>query len=430
MFCDKGQNLMAIVNRWRPNTRFTDPFKNPVSFKGSFNGRQMYYVVPSNFFYNFFCKPAFEIVSHYLKFKYDLTIASIPDTSKVLYEHKDNFAGCILMNTYARYQWADFSYLYIVDGILIYSAKPQRGFVWYSFVKPFDKWTWTYFLISIPVAAVVLYVLYFTKPLEDRVSLYDCSWGITQIVCWDSIKVAQPNLAMLWHLSGFMLCTFVLIAAYTGLLTSFLVYPPYLWDPIDTIEQYKATSMKWFANRAYTSYFSSDPVMKSRSVALDLKASKSSSLYEEPLKNIMKEPSEYVLIGAGVTYDLNTYFMDTEGNIPFHISNQRQSLVQLSYFFQKNALYQEKFNKNMMAQWESGVMFYLEERKNFNNKLSSVMRAIREKRHPPLVSDGIQLTHVTGAFMILFMGYISGSLSFVVENLKRVKQLKYLFAKD
>ena len=155
-------------------------------------------------------------------FNFDIRVSISKPGSGVkqaLTNNEVDFGGCYHSMTHARYQFADFSYVYIFSRIRIYSIKPERGYVWYSFIKPYPYSVWILIILSIPVSGLVLYMLYLINEKEETRSLSNCMWDVCKIICWDSISITNPPISVCIHVGVYFLMTTVLVAAYLGLIT-------------------------------------------------------------------------------------------------------------------------------------------------------------------------------------------------------------------
>ena len=138
MFCNKGQDVIEKTNTWREQTGFTSPFSLAKSFKGQFFGAKVrYYCHDWGPWLNLQIGN-FDYLEKSLNFKTDIWIRSPYDIQNLISTNQVHLGGCAHTMSHARYQYADFSYIYADYGLKNYSMKPERGLTWYSFVMAYQ----------------------------------------------------------------------------------------------------------------------------------------------------------------------------------------------------------------------------------------------------------------------------------------------------
>ena len=280
--------------------------------------------------------------------------------------------------------------------------KPKRGLVWYALVEPYTYECWILIILNIPLFGGVLWLLYrYDRNVVNR-RLLDCLWDTTAIVLWDGISLKNRSASVSVLLGIFMFGSFVIINFYFGEVTSFMTVKPYLWKPIITLDQFKniENDMKYLVWKgSYEETLFDDELMKSKMHYIPYDASKSFgyNAYLQ-LKFMMDNPREYVVIGTGIEYDINEFFMDVYGDHDFHISSETLSLAMACLFFKKSSLYQEEFNIQMMRLQGTGIRQLIDHLYEHYHLLTNIRNARNNNRVPPLQSDKIKLDDMTVHF--------------------------------
>ena len=420
MFCNKGDDIIQKSYTYDPQSKFSEPFHFPLSFQNNFFKKTLKFGCRSVSFFNGGTGRIVATVGQYLDYKVEVVPHSTKVLQKYLEENKVDFDGCYNGFSSARYQWADFSFIYDLMGMKILTKKPERGYVWYSFVKPFGYQVWAGVFVSIPAVGLVLYILYLVNPLLGKKTFGDCIWDAFQIMAWNDIKVTNPSIPVVIHLSIYMLASAVLVFAYFGSVTSLLIQQPYLWPPMDSLGQFKESSMKFLVRRGLIEerLFEDDDVMPSKMhyVPFDKEKGAIFNYAIKPLEMVLENPKKFSLIGAGLLTYVSKFFMYTNGEHEFYFSDERINLSLIGFFFKKDKLYQEAINRKVMFMWGIGIIQHLREIAVFGTKLGHKRNAIKEKRYPPPPpSDKIQMIHLTGGFLILLVGYVSAIFCLAVE---------------
>ena len=421
MFCNKGEDQIKNVNSWNFKRGFSSVFQLPQSFKNNFYGKSLEFDCGVKKWFDDEIFPTMNAIAKYMNFEIKLVQNPVRELQKTLYSDKADFGGCFHSVTHVRHKWADFSHPYSFSGLKMYSIKPRKGLLWYSFIKPFEPITWSFIIFSIILAGFILYLLYYFEN-DKTTSLYDCIWDAVRIFCWDNFIISEPTLSVCLHLGAYMLCALALISAYMGLVTSFLISPPYLWTPIDSLEQVRYGDIDWIVRKGLyeDNFFQDDEMMqdKKQYIPYNDSLSTNDNNNKMPFITLLNYPRSTVFIGSGWENYLIELYTDTDGSHPFHTSRDSLSLGYTSFFFKKNTLYQHFFTVYTMRLWDFGISFY--EQEMFNNlaKLRGLSNAINENRIAPVTkSDQLQLSHLTGPFIIFFIGSALAVVSLFGENL-------------
>ena len=102
----------------------------------------------------------------------------------------------------------------------IYSIKPERDLVWYSFVRAYQYPCWILIILSIPFNGMTLYLLYKLDREAHNMPLGNCIWDVTRIILWDYIQLTRRPGKVCILLITIMLGTLVFISDYLGEVTS------------------------------------------------------------------------------------------------------------------------------------------------------------------------------------------------------------------
>ena len=178
--------------------------------------------------------------------------------------HQTDIAGFWHSMDATRYKYADFSYPYDYGRLRIYSVKPDRGLVWYGFVKAYQFECWVIISLSIPLCGIIVYLLYKYGREDYRMPLWNCLWDISRIILWDSIPLKNRPGKVCIILATYSLGSFMVISYYLGEITSFITAKPYLWQPMNSFSQLKSSSMKYVVRKGFfeENLFLDDIIMK------------------------------------------------------------------------------------------------------------------------------------------------------------------------
>ena len=420
MFCDKGNDDLQLITKRNSKTGFSNGYRKPQSFKQNFFGKVLKFDCINKDIFSL--SPGLTIfsINKALGFTLQLIEKSPREVQNTLLSKTTDFSGCFHLLSYARYQWAEIGYMYGMSNLIMISVKPRKGFRWYSFVKPLSPEVWLWTFLSIPPAAFGLYVLFKIDPRTTDRTLGDCLWDIIQITLWDDINISGPSIGLIIHLSSYMLTTFTLIAAYIGLVTAYMVDAPYLWPPMDTLEQFQLGTMKYVVRRGLfeDKYFDDDPIMKPRKVYAPFDKTKSYNYNFDrtPLQMLLDNPTELVVINTGMQGGIYDFFVDDEGKHDFHFSKNGITFMLYTFLFRKDTLWVEGFNRKLTRIWDTGIVKYIEKTMDLAIVMKGIKNAKKQKRFAkPPPSDKIQLIHVAGGFVIMGIGYFCSFVSALVE---------------
>ena len=183
----------------------------------------------------------------------------------------------------------------------------------------------------------------------------------------------------------------------------------YQWKPIDTIEQFKDSSMKYLARKdaGDNVLFQNDETMDKRIQYIPYDDAKSFyyNTLKKPLAMLIENPKDFVIIRVDMEDWINYYYTDVNGEHDFHVSKETVSSVILGFYFAKGKLYLEAFNVQMMKMWEVGIMQHWNDMLAFKFKLKCIKMAKDNNRQPKAKSDKILVVHLTVGFVILGCGF-------------------------
>ena len=424
MYCNHGKDVMSLANTWKMGIGFSSMFKPAKSFKNQFYGKELVYVCYAAYVFEDGLENRMRVLEEKLNFTVKLAVHVTWQLQELL-TSKDKellFGGCYQAMTHPRYQFADFSYIYRTYGMKIYSIKPERGLVWYAFAQPYQYPCWILIIFSIPICGLVIYLFYkFDKNVVRGIGLGDSIWIIICILSWDSIRLKNRPWKVCFFLMTYMLGTYVVVSNYFGEVTSFMTAKPYLWPPMDSLEQFKKSSMSYLVKKGLyeENMFMNDSIMEKKKIYVPNEVNKS-NLYnyvEKPLEMVVNNPKDYAIIATSWESTIDNYYMDTNGNHDFHISKEDLSLMMTGFFFRKGSLYQEAFNIQMMKLWEAGIMQHFNDIVDYREKLTNLKNAQKLDREPPFISDKIRVVDMTSGFVLLSFGLI---LSFIALGLEYI----------
>ena len=422
MYCNAGNDIFEEINRWRSDRGFDLNLKPASSYKGHFWGLELKYQCTNSYFWDDLFKDIFSVLEKKLNFTTKHVKYPKDQNLLAVVNRWAHIGGCLNVNNPTRYKMVDFSYSYELRGETFYSARPRRGLVWYTFIKPFQYGVWVVILISIPICGIVLHLLYEFDFDEQEKGSGDCIWEIFTIMCQDSINSSNRAGKICILFTGYLLGSFSFFYIYTGQLTSFLTTKPFLWLPLDSIYQFRESPMQFLVKEGdyIIDMFIDDSSMRDRILQVpdDQGQSRVWNIYKKRLTLVLENPRKYAIIGSGWESAINQWYTNTEGWREFHYGKVKLSLNLFGFFFPKDSLYQNAFNIQIMRMWESGIMQHLNDKKDFMYFMQNIRNAINENRQPPKINNKIQLVHMTTGFILLCLGYFLSFILFIIEWFK------------
>ena len=216
----------------------------------------------------------------------------------------------------------------------------------------------------------------------------------------------------------------IIISAYTGSVTSFTTTKPYLWKPMNSLDQFKYSSMEYLVRKGFSEekLFADDQTLKDKMMYVPYNTSKSKryNWYEKPLEMIVQNPRKYVSIGTRqIEGTIQQFYMDTNGQHNFHISRNRFSISMSGFFFKKGSLYQEAFNIQVSYLWKFGIIQYFYELDdNFNKQRNLRNARWRNRTKSSTSTNEKQCAGMSGGCFVLICGLILALVTLVLEKLK------------
>ena len=435
-YCENGRDNLNLINAWDPIKGFKNNFSLPSSFKGTFKGSTLKLGCPENrmWVWNLIDKDYIGILQRLLYFQTEIihpsdglggsVVNGTPNgVMAQVWSRKSDIGICYNAADLTRFDFVDFTPNYDSMPNVIVSAKPPKGITKYAIIKPYGWFTWVLILISLIATSIIYYITLKTNvegeagESNSNVSYGDCLFDMVQILLWDSFTKKNIGLAAMILLVSFQLFVLVLISAYMGSVTSFIITPEYLFPPIDTLEQLKESDRKWLALDGYHGdMFNFDPLMKSKR---ELIASKDGSPanYIHGIDKVHENPSQYVLIASdGVKFDMMGSYMDGDGNMPFYFGKEPMGSVSVVFFLSKLATYKKEISISMTRMRDFGLMNKIRSDFDFNfitnskRKGKELGRNFREE-----FGVSIELVHLQGAFMMWGIGLLASLVIFVAE---------------
>ena len=100
-----------------------------------------------------------------------------------------------------------------------------------------------------------------------------------------------------------MVGTLVFISDYLGEVPAFMTEQSDLWDPIDTLEQLKNSSMRHLVVKGFyeENLFTKDTVMEMKKMYVPQNENEPAwyIYYDKPLERVLENPRDYVIIRSG-----------------------------------------------------------------------------------------------------------------------------------
>ena len=413
MFCAKGKDVVQKYNSWDTEEGFRYNFNLPQSFKNQYFNKRFLQACSHRPLFDMYDKPVVLIMMGLLNFRLGYGYGVNSDLKR----GKFDFLGC--GNIMHSESGVTYSTFYRYAAMTITSVEPDRGYEWYSFVKPFSFIVWLLIISTIPLSGMVLFLLYNGESFETK-SLYDSVWDICRLILWDSIQFpTEPTTSFYIHSGSYLLFAMILFSAYSGIVTAFLISPPYLWAPIDTLEQLVQGPMKWVTRSPnflmYLSASSYHSVLKAKMVITEFNSSISDGS-KETYQLMLNNPVLYVTIGIGDEY-VQMQFVDSNGQHKFHIGKERLSIQYVAFMFRKSTLYKEPMDNALLRLWETGIMLKLI--KDTDNHVLTFhkpkRKAENEQYDDQNRTDQITLNQLVGPFILLIMGSCSALISIILE---------------
>ena len=382
-YCENGKDRIDLINVWRHQLGF----RNPVTFRPSFNGK---------FFGNtlkmgtFWLSPNIHIVgkyengsniidgTHYRNYKIiaeklNFTLNFVPHLginkmnfgkyAADLKSGKTDMVGGGWTCKYSRYlQTGDVSASFFhVDGYHIVSIEPlKKSNPWSALVKPFKVAVWIGVFFIIFVSSFILYIVRrFSQTKKGKGIFWNSLWDIVVITCWDKARCPQPSWAIIFHLSFYMLAHYVLLSVYFGEYSAHVVFPSHATPPIDTLEQLWKTDMKWVSGyhghtNLWLNYFKYVPDIKERHFNFTLQENETFGV--SALRKIATHPYNMVFLQMPIhsKFEIMKHFITPAGR-SFYFSKESFLPSYQCNYYKQNFYGKEAMNKMIMRLRDSGI---------------------------------------------------------------------------
>ena len=409
-FCNHGNDEVQLSDMWRRG--FKKPFQLERSFTGNFHGVivKMAVVFIPYVVYQQGIDSNGDPVYNGSKYLYYAELARMLNLKwRLLNQKRISYSTIRKMNAgkfdviggsmpsyYKVFPSVDFStYDFDFHNVII-SGKPPKGIKWYAIFQPLSLNVWLLIIGSVFGTGFFLFIIRYFDCSKSHMkpSLSNCIWDITKIICQDGISTQKPSASEILILSVYMALSFVLIAAYLGILTSFMSAPQYLYPPIDTVGQLEKSGHLFIdvnsIDRNVRSFFQLyNPEMLNRSVIVPY--NRSEQTYLTALRPVIEQPEKFVFIKnyAGAISAIQEDYMDPDGNIPIHFG--RDSIGGTGYtvtWFPKHAYFTNAFNVAAIRVHETFIDKYLNRHLLFVGKLRGIRNAKNKNR--PLIESPLQ----------------------------------------
>ena len=445
-YCDKGNDIIVQSNSWSLQRGFENRFLLKSSFKSSLFSRKIKVGIFPIAFGTMIVgrqkngKPIWggnvykllKLLAYHLNFHMEVVPVKTVGTSVngtltgllgLIANRKVDFGGPMLVPTYYRYKFVDFSTPYYKTDLSIVTVKPPRGLKFFSFLQPFSFSLWICICSTVLLTAAVMWAISQVTLYEDKQqSLGNCIWQVVKILMWDTTTMKNPSGVMMLLLSCYMLMVFVIIAQYTGALTSFMTKEPFLWDPIESMEDFsRSSSLKWVGEReiAVTEVLLQDPNMAKRFVSIPHTKSLLQSMIIG-LQSLLDHPEKYCYPQrkTQLVTVINSFFIDINGGHKFHIGKEPFDSVDIVNFLQKGLIYKKLYDLYLLRMNQFGlserfVQGMIDDLEKFGRR-----KAIEENRLPePERGSEIQLKHMSGAFIMYSILVGFSVITFTAEQI-------------
>ena len=295
------------------------------------------------------------------------------------------------------------------SGANIVSVQPLKDLHWYAVFQPFEWYVWLLILFTFPLAGVSLFMLRkFSTNTNDTASLSRSMWDVTIIYCWDSIKISNPSSYVAIMLGFFMIGTMILVSEYMGSFTSFIAKPNFLQLPIDTVDQFLVSDMKWVAGRMakyYTDYFDYMPNIKTRLIRIENEDEDINAL-----EQLLAHPDSLVYFEKkGLVEWITCHNSVNLHGRKFHYSKDTLGYYNTFLYFKKGSRYVESFSRKILLLQDMGII-------NQNHIWFLIQNDLRRCHDTkPGKIELLELVHLKTAFLLLAVGYGSAFLCFLRE---------------
>ena len=342
-----------------------------------------------------------------------------------VYYGKSDIGAGYVSSTSFRYKYVDFSASYRKNTLILISVKPLKGLNKFTaFLQPLSVAVWIVLFVSTVAASFALYLVKSISIYEETCTFFGCTWQMMQIILWDKTNIKITTLGPFFIITFYMLSTYVIVSEYMGSFTSFMAAEPSMWQPIDSLEDFANSNLQWFGAPGTAGYESlySDRTLAPRMAneVVDTKNIGGVNQFTEFFNEILDHPEKYVVVwmdGAAKAW-IDLHFVDTAGNDAFHISKEGFGGMNIAFFMQKQAIYREKFNLNLLRLIQSGIVERIFDQVKFNFLKMGKARARDQGRIPVKKKENVlQLKHLISCFFVIS---ILGSLTFVVFIAERV----------
>ena len=433
LYCDHGKDVHQIENVLSNRNGFNQDFKLSSSFKGSLFGAELKvgYVTRFGVIYPIGVDRSGSIIFagytyHMLKIiaecmKVDLKFIKSPDGKYggvvngvpqgllgMVYDGIVDIGAENLLATKQRYEYVDFSVAFHISKSVVITNQPKQGINQSSFFTAFGIYVWISLLICIPVSGTTLYVISrFSKDEKkenEPNSVWECIWHLFQIIMWDSNCIKPKDTATIVLVLPFMVVTFVLVTEYFGIVTALITIQPYLTQPIETIEDFLESDLRWIGIEGYgtTQDFLTDPKMADRYAPVRDVTDNIGGI-RDALEMLVDDPYKYCFpYSEGiVTSAVDFYFTDMNGNHQFHFGKGSFGSSISVFFLPKSSDFATAFDRRLLRMVQAGIVRRL--LKQTVHLVQSLGRreAKKHNRMFPVGSDMIQLKHLKGCFMVL-----------------------------
>ena len=438
-YCNQGADVVKMVNIWKEGFGFKLPLEFVRSFTGNFYGttirmasifwRPNIFIVGKDengedildgVYYH-----AYVVLGEMLNLNWKFVRPSkgspweFGNYGNDLLDGKVEVAGGGWIGSWDLNRVVEFTattrYL---PGYSIASAEPLKGMRWTAIVEPFDKYTWGFLLLSLPICGVALYYFRkFSRRPDKPARIGDAFWDISVILCWDSITSKNPSMSIIIHLFAYMFVSLTVVTAYMGVYTSQVISQKYVRPPIDTLDQLWNSDFKWASCHASsTKYFTrvfKDIVPDIENRLLDCS---NEDATEHPtvrqMKKIMESPDKVVAFGHGgaMIYQAIKNQLETNGR-KFHYSKEKWDVNSVTLFISKTSYFKEAINRKINLMQAMHLAWAIDQAA-FNEELvKQGVKIGKIKEKVPL----IQLKHFTGAWVLMGVGYVAALISLLVE---------------
>ena len=441
-YCHKGKDSFSKMNSWSENLRFERKFIMKSSFQGSFKGAVLKATcaVTNKFKIT---KGQKEIACNgfdYLILRHlGKTMQYRPVNEKTegvgrmggisqivqdIADKKSDIGFSMTIDTTTSYKYVDFSATFLKNNFVIVTDLPPKGLNSLDIIfSPFTMTVWVTFITTTLLCSLLLYGLEKVSKKKGCFSFGKYLWELVKVTCWDTSQVMAYSPASNSLFLSYLVSVFIIITIYMGVLTSLITTEKYMWVPIDSLEEFEMSNLKWLGVEGSdaTAILIANPEMSNRYKYLD----RSSGLFGKTgafakgFQMLLEHPRTYAFMWneIGVTRWLELYFKDLNGFHEFHIAKEPYYNSNVVFLLNKEAIYLAEFDKKLLRLVETGIVDHLlDTNMDMIGRIGRGLARAENRINLPKSSEMIELRHLLSAFVFCGALHCLGLICLLVER--------------